>query len=530
MSKQEEQEMRRAQAWFAEAVKLTMNGKSAELSRKIEEYVRTNGRITAQDIISEFKSEGKTLIHLAASSGFNEVVDMLLSKVPVRSQVANLVDDRGFTPLINATVSESTASMSALLAAGAKVNSETKEGATALHFAAADGSLERMAMLIDAGAKLSVMSNSGTPLHWAAGKGSAEAIKYLLGRGAEVEKVEMKKSKSRNGTTVTPAVIMAAVGSSDEGVCALLEAKAYSGHIITGNLTLLHVCAENRLERAVSHLMGTEEGRKCASIRSSYGNTPIELAAMHGSRTIVETLLPSSEVSSLEEILAKGPTLLKEWEAKRATQEKEEKEKSANPTVFDVSGGEIHECEPIDQAVDEAAKLAAAEKKDMGNAHFKAGKYDEALQAYTEAIKLQGDNAIFWSNRSACYLSLKLPKDALVDAEVCRGLNPKWDKACLRLAKARLALGMFEDAAVAAFEGLKLNNDNKTLKALTNEAVRLGKEAHQKEIARKKEVNIERKKAALAGGNAVECQFCTGTGLSNNVDCSSCGGQGFKLI
>ena len=213
MSKAEEQEMRRAQAWFAEAVKLTMEGKSADLSRKIDEYLASNSRITVQDIITEFKSEGKTLIHLAASSGYSEVVAMLISKAPVKSAIANLADDRGFTPLINATVSESAPSMSAFIEIGANVNGETKEGATALHFAAADGSLERMEMLIKAGAKLNVMSNSGTPLHWAAGKGSAHAIKYLVGRGAEVEKTDIK-SKGKNGHVVTPAVIMAAVGKS----------------------------------------------------------------------------------------------------------------------------------------------------------------------------------------------------------------------------------------------------------------------------------------------------------------------------
>ena len=93
-----------------------------------------------------------------------------------------------------------------------------------------------------------------------------------------------------------------------------------------------------------------------------------------------------------------------------------------------------------------------------------------------------------------------------------------------------MALGLFEDAAVAAFEGLKLDNNNKVLKALTNEAVKLGKEAHQKELSRRKEINSVRKKEALAGGNAVECNYCNGTGFSNNVDCSSCGGQGFKLV
>ena len=535
MSKAEEQEMRRAQAWFAEAVKLTMEGKSADLSQKIDEYLAKNNRITGQDIITEFKSEGKTLIHLAASSGYSEVVTMLISKVPVKSAIANLADDRGFTPLINATVSESVPSMTAFLEIGANVNSETKEGATALHFAAGDGSLERMGMLLDAGARINVMSNSGTPLHWAAGKGNAHAIKFLVERGAEIERTEIK-SKGKNGHVVTPAVIMAAVGSSDDGVCTLLGAGSYSGHVITGNLTLLHICAENKLENSVKQLVGTGIGQKCAHVRSTYNNVPIELAAMHGagSRGIVEALVPHSppvdEATSntVESILAAGPALLRKWEQQH---EKNKKEiEAVDAKVFDIKGGDVHECEPIEPARDEAAEKASAAKKAEGNAAFKEGKFDIALAAYTEAIELQGDNAALWSNRSATYLALNQPRDALVDAEVCRGLNPKWEKACLRLAKARIALGMFEDAAVAAFEGLKLDNSNKALKALTNEAVRLGKEAHQKELSRRKEANAARKKEALAGDNAVECNYCDGSGFSNNVDCTSCNGQGYKVV
>ena len=424
MSKAEEQEMRRAQAWFAEAVKLTMEGKSADLSRKIDEYLASNSRITVQDIITEFKSEGKTLIHLAASSGYSEVVAMLISKAPVKSAIANLADDRGFTPLINATVSESAPSMSAFIEIGANVNGETKEGATALHFAAADGSLERMEMLIKAGAKLNVMSNSGTPLHWAAGKGSAHAIKYLVGRGAEVEKTDIK-SKGKNGHVVTPAVIMAAVGSSDDGVCALLEAGSFSGHVITGNLTLLHICAENRLEKSVRMLIETETGQKCTHVKSSYNNIPIELAAMHGedSRGIVEALAPYSppvegaSSGTVEDILAAGPGLLHKWERQHEDNKKEGK--TSVSSVFDAKGEDVHECEPIEPAKDEAAEKAAMAKKNEGNAAFKEKKFDIALAAYTEAIKLQGDNAALWSNRSATYLALNLPKDALVDAEVC---------------------------------------------------------------------------------------------------------------
>ena len=60
---------------------------------------------------------------------------------------------------------------------------------------------------------------------------------------------------------------------------------------------------------------------------------------------------------------------------------------------------------------------------------------------------------------------------------------PAWPKACFRLAKARLALNMYEDAAVAAFEGCKLDNTNEDLKNLLRECVAKGKEEHQKKIA-----------------------------------------------
>lgn len=60
---------------------------------------------------------------------------------------------------------------------------------------------------------------------------------------------------------------------------------------------------------------------------------------------------------------------------------------------------------------------------------------------------------------------------------------PVWPKACFRLAKARLALNMYEDAAVAAFEGCKLDDSNLDLKNLLRQCVALGKEDHQKKIA-----------------------------------------------
>jgi tetratricopeptide (TPR) repeat protein len=121
----------------------------------------------------------------------------------------------------------------------------------------------------------------------------------------------------------------------------------------------------------------------------------------------------------------------------------------------------------------------AEEYKNKGNQFFKDKNFAEAANAYTTAIQLNNKNATYWSNRSSTYLALKLPNLALQDAEICRRLNPDWPKGCYRLAAARLALTHYEDAAVAAFEGCKLDNNNKELKEILQKAVKLGREEHE---------------------------------------------------
>lgn len=48
-----------------------------------------------------------------------------------------------------------------------------------------------------------------------------------------------------------------------------------------------------------------------------------------------------------------------------------------------------------------------AKLKDEGNAFFLKKDYASAAAKYTEAIKIDGENAILYSNRAACRLNLK---------------------------------------------------------------------------------------------------------------------------
>jgi tetratricopeptide (TPR) repeat protein len=56
----------------------------------------------------------------------------------------------------------------------------------------------------------------------------------------------------------------------------------------------------------------------------------------------------------------------------------------------------------------EMANPIAAQLKEEGNQFFAAKKYRSALAKYTQAIELDGTNAILYANRAQCEIQLKL--------------------------------------------------------------------------------------------------------------------------
>jgi len=66
--------------------------------------------------------------------------------------------------------------------------------------------------------------------------------------------------------------------------------------------------------------------------------------------------------------------------------------------------------------------------KDKGNAALQAGKFDDAIKFYTEAIALDENNHVLYSNRSAAYAKAGKYRPALEDAERTVQLKPDWGK------------------------------------------------------------------------------------------------------
>lgn len=73
-------------------------------------------------------------------------------------------------------------------------------------------------------------------------------------------------------------------------------------------------------------------------------------------------------------------------------------------------------------------KTLAEEFKDKGNSCFQSGDIQQAISFYTQAIELDPDNYVYYSNRSAAYMKADSKSKALKDAERCLELSPSFIK------------------------------------------------------------------------------------------------------
>ncbi|BFF94659.1 stress-induced-phosphoprotein 1 [Drosophila madeirensis] len=103
------------------------------------------------------------------------------------------------------------------------------------------------------------------------------------------------------------------------------------------------------------------------------------------------------------------------------------------------------------------------ELKEKGNTALNAEKFDEAVAAYTEAIALDSQNHVLFSNRSAAYAKAGKFAEALKDAEQTIALNPTWPKGYSRKGAAAAGLHDFMKAFEAYNEGLKYDPTNAIL-------------------------------------------------------------------
>ncbi|XP_035170354.1 tetratricopeptide repeat protein 31-like isoform X2 [Oxyura jamaicensis] len=104
---------------------------------------------------------------------------------------------------------------------------------------------------------------------------------------------------------------------------------------------------------------------------------------------------------------------------------------------------------PLDTSVVEQSLILAGH----GNEAAQEGRYAEAVQAFTEAVKLNPREHRLFGNRSYCYEKLQQYEEALRDALMSLSLQPNWPKGFFRKGKALRGLKRYAEA-VRTFEEL----------------------------------------------------------------------------
>ncbi|XP_004499994.1 serine/threonine-protein phosphatase 5 isoform X1 [Cicer arietinum] len=88
----------------------------------------------------------------------------------------------------------------------------------------------------------------------------------------------------------------------------------------------------------------------------------------------------------------------------------------------------------------------AEELKVLANEAFKDRKFSHAIDLYTQAIELNGRNAVYFANRAFAHLRLEEYGSAIQDATQAIEVDPKYSKGYYRRGAAHLGLGKFKEA------------------------------------------------------------------------------------
>jgi ankyrin repeat protein len=162
----------------------------------------------------------------------------------------------------------------------AYINHRTKDGSTAIMFAASDGSLEMVMYLIENGADIHYMDDyDNTALIFASTSQSPDTVAYLIEQGANIEHI--------NKNSATP-LIMAAYKGHPNNLNILLQAGANFSHIDINEKSVLQFAAENGDVAKVQILLDCGVDTNHADIR---GDTALIAAASKGHIAVVKLLL-----------------------------------------------------------------------------------------------------------------------------------------------------------------------------------------------------------------------------------------------
>ncbi|XP_010544761.1 PREDICTED: small glutamine-rich tetratricopeptide repeat-containing protein 2 [Tarenaya hassleriana] len=111
------------------------------------------------------------------------------------------------------------------------------------------------------------------------------------------------------------------------------------------------------------------------------------------------------------------------------------------------------------------AKNLAETLKSQGNKAMQSKLYSEAIELYSFAIALWGNNAVFYCNRAAAYTQINKYNEAIKDCLKSIDIDPNYSKAYSRLGLAYYAQGKYAEAIEKGFKkALQLDPHNESVK------------------------------------------------------------------
>ncbi|KDO18699.1 serine/threonine protein kinase [Saprolegnia parasitica CBS 223.65] len=269
----------------------------------------------ALDVNATDKDEQMALARAMAKNDMAAVVALLKANASLgqlsEAQLRALIEaDLSGNALLQAASTNNASRVEGLILAGVRPGTTNKDGASALHVAAANGNDAIVQLLLAKDASLSLQSDhrGNLPLHLAAAHGHLTIVDHLL-----------KDSTLSSGLDCTnnageEPLFAAAKTGHDTVVKRLLEAKAKTNTTATDGSTLLHAAA---LGGSVIILRHLRSHFSTVDVCDERGQTPLHVAAKQGHDTAVQFLLganasvfATSSDDATPRMLATAPTVL----------------------------------------------------------------------------------------------------------------------------------------------------------------------------------------------------------------------------
>ncbi|KAK1626398.1 hypothetical protein QYE76_000713 [Lolium multiflorum] len=375
------------------------------------------------DLRGAKEAGGNTALHLAALKGYLESCRFLVEESGID---VNSVSKTGATPMSYAALEGNVQVMRYLLDRGGDPAMPDERGSTPLHHAALRGHCEAARLLLSKGVPVDPVDHRAAPLHLAASNDHVEVVKVLLEHDADLNKV---------ANHVLSPLLMACCSKSLKCIKLLIEAGA------DVNAPLRQAVDEGSTN-IVNLLL---EAGADPNIPNEYGITPIEQAATHDRRELVEVLFPRTRpIPSLPD-----------WSV----------------------DGIIRTKNSIQDALSVEEKIAFL--KSEGREAFAKENYLKAISLFEQVLYMNPLDAPMIANQSLCWLRMRHGGRALEKARKCRMMRPGWSMAWYIEGAALSFMKDYKDAADAFREALQLDPKSEEIREALRKAEKAAEESRR---------------------------------------------------